>query len=362
MGADIAAHEASLRPLVEALFSKPDARPDGAIGAELELIPVRQTSHSRVGIAATDVGPGTAEIARDTARILDWVENVDAYGAPSWNMPDGGRLCYEPGGQLEIISPVFQSPGPLADFLRATLLALRASSNSAGVSLLTLGADPYNTIDSVALELHAPRYDRMTRYFESIGSSGIRMMRQTASMHVSVELGPRVMDRWRLLNALAPYLIAAFANSGTYAGQPTGYASYRAHLWQTLDSTRTGMPYDGTDPVGAYTRFASHAGRILDDDRAHLTTLFPEVRPRGYFEIRSLDAMEPGRIDEALHFIWTIVHDHRIASAVSNIIGAPDASLLARAARLGRSDPKIYARLKVLQRLVNDSQPSADHY
>lgn len=360
MHPDMPSPAASLRPLVDALFRKGGIGSDGSIGAELELIPVREVSHRRVGIGTTDAGPGTADIVRDTAQRLGWVESLDAYGAPSWNMPDGGRVCYEPGGQLEVISPVFETPARLARFLRANVVALRESSSSAGILLLALGADPYNRIESVALELHAPRYDRMTRYFDSLGPSGAQMMRQTASLHVSVELGPRVMDRWKLLNAIAPYLIAAFAHSGDYGGQPTGYASYRARLWQTLDSSRTGLPFEEADPIDAYARFAAHAGRILDDDREHLTTLFPEVRPRGYFEIRSLDAMEPDRIDEALQFIWTIVHDSDVANAAARLLGTPDATLLARAARLGRSDTLIDERLKTLEGLVSGSSLAAD--
>jgi glutamate--cysteine ligase len=352
---------ASLRPLVEELFRPASvAHPDGSIGAELELIPVREISHRRVGIASTDAGPGTADIARDTARTLAWTETIDAYGAPSWITPDGGSLRYEPGGQLEIISPVFGSTAQLSRFLRDTLFALRESAARAGVLLLTVGVDPFNEVESVALELHAPRYDTMARYFESIGPSGARMMRQTASLHVSVELGKHVMARWGLLNSLAPYLTASFANSSTYLGHPTGYVSYRSFLWQALDSTRTGLPFDAADPVGAYTRFAQNAGRILADDAAHLTTLFPEIRPRGYFEIRSLDAMEPDRIDDALRFISSIVHDADVASAASDIIGAPDPGLLVRAARHGRSDPEIRQRLESLERLVGNSSSPAD--
>jgi len=349
-----------MRQLVEALFRPATtAHPDGSMGAELELIPIRDRTRRRVGINTSDDGPGSADIARDAARSGGWREIVDVYGAPNWITPDGGRICYEPGGQYEIISPVFQSYPGLGSFLRNTLTSLRESATGAGVSLLTAGVDPYNTIETVPLELHAPRYDAMTSYFESIGQSGTRMMRQTASLQVSVELGARVMERWSLLNALAPYLIASYANSEIYAGHSTGYASYRAWLWQTLDPTRTGLPFDPVDPVGAYTRFANGAGRILDDDRAHLTTLFPEIRPRGYFEIRSMDSMEPDRIDEALRFISSLTHDADIAAAAMRVVGNPDPDLLQRAAKSGRSDPLINTRLTILERLAGESSDLA---
>lgn len=346
----------TLRGLVERLF-QPAAtqRPDGAMGAELEVIPIRNRSLRRVPIHANQEGPGTADIARDAARREGWQEDVDDYGAPRWNMPAGGRLCYEPGGQFEIISPIFASAAGLSIHLRDTIRVLRASAESADVQLLTLGIDPYNTIDTVALELHAPRYDVMAAYFNGIGESGTRMMRQTASVHVSVELGAHVMQRWALLNSLAPYLIAIFANSSRYGGRPTGYASYRAHQWQTLDPTRTGLPFDAVDPVGAYTRFARNAGRILSEDGPHLTTLFPEIRPRGYFEIRSLDSMEPDRIEEALHFISTVVHTADTAAAAASIVGPPDSSLLSRAALNGKSDPLLGTRIGQLEQLIAEA-------
>ena len=60
---------------------------------------------------------------------------------------------------------------------------------SAGMDLEAVGVDPYNDITEVALQLHRPRYERMTRYFESIGPSGIRMMRQTASLQINIDAG-----------------------------------------------------------------------------------------------------------------------------------------------------------------------------
>lgn len=347
--------QTAMRSLVEALFRPArEPHPDGSMGAELELIPTRSKSRRRVLIESGSDGKGSADIIRAASVGHDWREEVDGYGAPSWMMPDGGRISYEPGGQIEISSPVLPSASDLATFLQDAVLRLRESARKADVELISSGVDPYNSLDAVPLELHAPRYEAMTRYFDSIGASGARMMRQTASLQVSVELGERPFERWALLNALAPYLIAEFANSPTYERTPTGYVSYRAHLWQTLDRTRTGLPFDAGDPVGAYAHFAESAGRILDDDAAHLTTLFPEIRPRGYFEIRSMDSMEPDRIGEALQFISRIVHDDDVAAEARQLVGDPDASLLSRAAGAGRDDTVIDSPLKVLEILAED--------
>lgn len=342
-----------LRDHVAALFERQASpRPNAAIGAELELIPIRSQSHARAGIATSADGIGTADIVRDAARDRGWIETTDSYDTPAWELGDGGRICYEPGGQYEIVSPVFEAPDKLAQFIATNVAILRDAAHAAGVTLLATGVDPYNSLESVAVEMRAPRYDAMARYFDSIGQSGSRMMRQSASLHVSVELGPDVMQRWRLLNALAPYLVAAFANSATYAGHSTDYRSYRSRLWQTLDPSRTGLPFDAADPIGAYFRFAAGAGRIVDDDTEHLTTLFPEVRPRGYFEIRSIDSLEPDGVADALHFISGLINDRDVAAEAVRIVGDPDSALLARAAALGTADPFIRDRVVILERLA----------
>src|SRR5690606_4883745 len=104
-------------------------------------------------------------------------------------------------------------------------------------------------------------------------------------------------------------------NSPVYRGAATGHRSIRRFIWGTLDPARTGLPWDAERPVESYADFALDASALLgpaetppfpsfgtwwesgeadlDDWRTHLTTLFPEVRPRGYFEVRSIDALEP---------------------------------------------------------------------
>ena len=191
--------------MVAELFRAPaDARPDGSIGAELELIPVRNSSNRRVAIASGREGSGTAEIIRSTAAVHGWHEALDAYGASSWTTADGSRISYEPGGQIEISSPVFRSPETLEHSLGVTVADLRESAGAQGISLLATGVDPYNAIDDVSLELHAPRYEAMTRYFDKIGPSGVRMMRQTASLQVSVEVGANPIERLVIACSIGP--------------------------------------------------------------------------------------------------------------------------------------------------------------
>src|SRR6266404_97956 len=49
------------------------------------------------------------------------------------------------------------------------------------------------------------------------------------------------------------------ANSRQYEHRPTGWASYRAQLWRTLDPSRTGIIYDEAAHVERYLSFALDA-------------------------------------------------------------------------------------------------------
>jgi glutamate--cysteine ligase len=256
--------------------------------------------------------------------------------------------------------------------------------SKAGIELLARGVDPFNDIDAVPLQLHRDRYTGMTRYFDSIGPSGVQMMRQTAALQINLERGGDPKSRWRLLNGLAPIVVALFANSTQYGGKSTGWASYRARLWRTLDPSRTGIIYDDAHQAERYLAFALDAiamrGRgdgvayrafrawmsepsiNRDDWLFHLSTLFPEVRPKEFFELRSADTIEPDALAAPVVFVTGLVYHDEIAHRATELIGAPSEKMLERAGRLGLADPeikRITSKLVVLaldggRRLGND--------
>jgi glutamate--cysteine ligase len=151
------------------------------------------------------------------------------------------------------------------------------------------------------------------------------MMTNTASIQINVGLGVDERDaerRWRLAHDLGPTMIAAFANSPFAHGRPAGWKSIRWGRWRHIDRARTGPPDLGRHPVDAWTGYVLDAPVMLivaddactpmtsplpfarwldeghelgwptiEDLEYHLTTLFPPVRPRGWYEIRYLDAL-----------------------------------------------------------------------
>jgi len=188
------------------------------------------------------------------------------------------------------------------------------------------------------------------------------MMRHIASLQINVEAGANPHERWSLLNAIAPYVTAIFANSTRYAGNMTGHKSYRAHLWRTLDKSRTGSPVDTANPEGRYFDFALEAGAMMrtdiesydsfeawardgsptiEDWELHLSTLFPEVRPRRYFELRSADAIAPEWLAAPIAFVAGLVYDDNAAHSTNDLLAGERASSLDIAGKEGLANEQI---------------------
>ena len=333
------------------------------VGAEVELIPVDAATGRRCPLES-DGAPGTLPFLRRYGPRQGWTETCTAKGTPCFELPAGGTITFEPGGQLEYSSPAARSPSALLALLRATIPPLRAAAANEGIELLALGIDPYNSAEHAPLLLSSKRYERMAEYLAGIGPSGAKMMRQTAAFQVSLDLDDDPRLRWTVLNAAAPCVTAIFANSPVYAGVPTGCRSSRAQIWRELDPARTGLPWDEGAPVRAYLDFAleapaillprlggeyrpfgdwlRHAQPTMEEWREHLSTLFPEVRPRGHLELRSSDAVSPQWYAAPIALAVGITYDPRALRAAAELLGRPDLGLLHRAGRTGLGDPTLH--------------------
>lgn len=332
------------------------------IGAEVELIPVGVGTGAPVPILEPD-GSGTLPLLRAHAAAAGWVEEAHPACGSLFRLPGGGMVSYEPGGQIELSSAPCASVGALVRALHEGVLPLRRRMLDAGVHLLAVGIDPETPLERAPLRLRSERYARMDAHFSRVGPAGARMMRQTASLQINLDWEEEPAERWHLLNAAAPYLTAIFANSPRYAGAATGAASYRARCWRELDPPRTGLLPHADDPAEAYLDFALRAPALLlgpadgeplpmgewlrrtpaaaDAWPQHLTTLFPEVRPKGFAEVRSLDALEPAWYAAPLVLLAGLLH-HPVARAeAAALLGPPDPALLARAGEAGLADPEI---------------------
>ena len=340
------------------------------IGAEIEFIPVDMETRRRCPITPMPgMAAPTLPVLRRVAMRQGWREDPSPSGAPVFAMPDGGVISYEPGGQIEYSAAPRASVSGLLAALRALTRTVGDEASASGIDLLTVGIDPFNGIDRVPLQLHGDRYSAMDAYLGACGPSGPRMMRQTASFQMTVDGGQDPDQLWRVLSAAAPYITAIFANSSRYAGAATGSRSARAQAWRALDPARTGLPAAAAPaPAAAYTAFALMAPAILRrsaDGRyrpftdllasgdatvadwcPHLTTLFPEVRPRrlgdvGTFEVRSADMVPVEWFAAPLALVAGLAFDPRARQDAADLLRRPDATLLDRAGHRGLGDDDI---------------------
>jgi dimethylhistidine N-methyltransferase/glutamate--cysteine ligase len=357
----VASLREDLRDNAFALTRQSEIRSPGRIGAEVELIAVDSAEHRPCPIYGE--GVSSLRFLRDFGASRGWIEDTSPKGTPRFLLPGRGTLSFEPGGQLEFSSVPAESANHLLANLRTVIPALVSAAGSEGIELLETGIDPFNPIQDAPLQLEADRYSRMARYFESIGPFGARMMRQTAAFHLNLDFGSENMLRWRVLNAAAPFLTAIFANSRRYAGQVTANASNRALAWRQLDPARTGILPAGPvaedeylefalgapamllEPIaGGWTPFGEHwaAGTVgLHDWHEHLSTLFPDVRPRGYLEIRCIDAVPARWYAAPLALLSGLLYHPASLLLADDLLGSPDADLLMVAATRGLGDQQL---------------------
>ena len=264
---------------------------------------------------------------------------------------------------------------------------MRDAAAAAGLELCGYGLDPLRPPRRL---LDLPRYAAMEKFFDREGPWGRQMMCGTASVQVCLDAGDDSTGqsgyraRWRLLHAIGPVLVAAFANSPLRVGRPTGWRSGRQQVWANMDPGRTRAPAlqaaDG-DPRDAWAAYALDAELMCvrepgsqdwtappgvtfrdwlrdggsgplraptaEDLDYHLSTLFPPVRPHGHMELRMIDAQPGDGWIVPAAVVTALTGDERAADAALAAAepvweGSPDAQEpWLRAARSGPSDARI---------------------
>ncbi len=360
--------------------------PPERVGVELEWL-VRDRRDPALPVqaeqvAATLAGFGTH--SDDEGYSGQALQSV-RYQFPS--LPSGASLTVEPGGQLELSSAPAATLGELLEVTGRDLAALRDAASAVGLELCGYGLDPLRPPRRV---LDLPRYAAMEKFFDREGPWGRRMMCGTASVQVCVDAGDDSQTqsgyraRWRLLHAIGPVLVAAFANSPLRVGRPTGWRSGRQQVWANMDPGRTRAPSllaaDG-DPRDVWAAYALDAELMCirqpgsqdwtappgmtfrdwlrdggsgllraptaEDLDYHLSTLFPPVRPHGHMELRMIDAQPGDGWIVPAAVVTALTSDERAADAAMAAVepvwdGSPDAQdPWLRAARCGPSDPLI---------------------
>ncbi|MET8348309.1 MULTISPECIES: ergothioneine biosynthesis glutamate--cysteine ligase EgtA [unclassified Micromonospora] len=373
-------------------------RESGAAGRHLARICFKTGPPTHTGVELE----WTVHDAADPARPVDPVRLRAALGphspvtldatSPAEPLRHGGTVTVEPGGQLEISTPPRSSIAALIQATEADIAQVTDLLAAAGLILGRSGIDPHRRPRPV---LETPRYRAMRGAFDRRGPAGRTMMYSTAGLQVCLDAGEpdQVAARWSAAHAVGPPLLAAFASASRHAGRRTGWASARMAAWLAIDPARTRPVWApgraGEDPTATWIRYVLAAPLLClrrhgpdwtpppgvtfadwldgalphppttDDLDYHVSTLFPPVRPRGYLELRYLDA-QPGRDWRLPTAVLTALFADPGTVRAAYAIGTPVAHRWSAAARHGLADPALAAASAALLDLALTTLPRLD--
>ena len=265
---------------------------------------------------------------------------VDENGKPIALTRDKCNITLEPGGQFELSGAPLETIHQTCDETNQHLEECLTVTSSMDAGLLGTGFDPKWRRDEVPW-MPKGRYKIMREHMARKGKLGQDMMLRTCTVQVNLDFETEadMVRKFRVSLALQPIATALFADSPFLEGKPSGFMSYRSHVWTDTDPDRCGMlPFvfesgfgferyvDYILDVPMY--FAYRNGRYIDlagksfrefmagkyhndvgdvaritDFVDHLTTAFPEVRLKRYLEMRGADGGPWGRLC-ALPALW----------------------------------------------------------
>jgi glutamate--cysteine ligase len=362
----IAEHIFKLRP-----ESYRDQHPiwPGAVGIEVEMLPVvaNEEKGKRPDLIPLQGEDRTlASSLRNLAKKRGWTIEEEAGDSGDLlmrvKMDSGDFLTFEPGGQLEFSSIPYPCLGDAVKRLRAVQADLNQVYANCGLTLMQLGQNPFYSTEEVGLQMPKKRYRAMDEHFKSIGPWGAKMMRLTCTLQVCLDFGPHetiMAQRFLLSQLLAPFATAIFANSPFENNQLADHIGIRSKAWRYIDKSRTGIPkgveklyenFDKETCVSLYaqmlfdssvvfmeaadfdrpnklTTFGEWINNPIDglsptvkDLETQLSLMFPEVRPRNFLELRSLDCQSvPWQMVPAAFYCGILYDDENLLACLQEL-------------------------------------------
>ncbi|MBT5660121.1 MAG: glutamate--cysteine ligase, partial [Rhodospirillaceae bacterium] len=266
-------------------------------------------------------------------------------------------VTLEPGGQLELSGAPVATVHDTCQEVHEHLREVKEVAEKLGIGLMGMGFQPKWARDEIPW-MPKGRYAIMGKYMPKKGNLGLDMMLRTATVQVNLDFESEACMRhkFRLSLALQPVATALFANSPFIEGRPSGYLSYRSHIWTDTDPDRCGiLPFVFEEGFG-FERYVDYLldvpmyfvyrdGRYIDasgqsfrdflegrlpalpgevptmkDWEDHMTTVFPEVRLKRFLEMRGADGGPWGRLC-ALSAFWVgLLYDGAALEAAWDLV------------------------------------------
>lgn len=273
------------------------------------------------------------------------------------NLETVGGISLEPGGQFELSGAPQRTIHEAAEELDAHLEDCRVIGGALGIHFLGLGVTPLWSVAQIPA-MPKSRYGIMTKYMGEVGTLGTSMMYRSCTVQANLDFSDEadMVKKLRVSLALQPVVTALCANSPFVDGKPSGFLSFRSHIWLNTDKARTGMLGFAFEPGMGFDRYAEHAldvpmyfvirnGEYINtagesfrafmrgelpqlpgekphvkDWENHLSTLFPEVRLKQFLEMRGADMGDRDQV-LALAAIWTgLLYDDAALSAAADLV------------------------------------------
>jgi len=270
---------------------------------------------------------------------------------------NGCSITLEPGGQVELAGAQLETIHETCREVHQHLDQVKEVGNELGIGMIGIGFHPTAKREDINW-MPKGRYKLMGDYMPKVGSLGLDMMLRTSTVQVNLDFESEadMVKKFRVSLALQPISTAMFADSAFVEGKPSGYLSYRSHVWEDTDNDRCGiLPFVFEDGMG-FERYADYMldvpmyfvyrdGRYIDatgqsfrdflegglpalpgetptdsDWSDHLTTVFPEVRLKQFLEMRGTDG-GPWRRLCALPALWTgLLYDSGALDAAWDLV------------------------------------------
>ncbi len=357
--------------LVESLASGCKPKSAWRIGTEHEKFVFRLADYRPLPYEGTD---GIGALLEGLQRF-GW-EPVREQGKTIALIREKASVTLEPGGQLELSGAPVNTVHDTCREVHEHLREVKEVAEGLGIGLMGMGFQPKWARDEIPW-MPKGRYAIMQAYMPKKGNLGLDMMLRTATVQVNLDFESEACMRrkFRLALALQPVATALFANSPFVEGRPSGYLSYRSHIWTDTDPDRCGiLPFVFEEGFGfehyvdylldVPMYFVYRDGRYIDasgqsfrdfiegrlpalpgeaatmkDWEDHMTTVFPEVRLKRFLEMRGADGGPWGRLC-ALSALWVgLLYDGAALEAAWDLVkdwtGADHARLRAEVPRLG---------------------------
>ena len=330
------------------------------IGTEHEKFLFRKDSFKPV---AYEGGQGVGELLRLLEEQYDMQPIIEKGLIIGLKSDDGGSITLEPGGQLELSGAPLESLHETCAETGAHLRQMREITQQLELCMLGVGFQPLWQRRDISW-MPKGRYKIMREYMPKRGQLGLDMMLRSCTVQVNLDYEDErdMVRKFRTSIALQPIATALFANSPFKDGQPSGLKSTRAEAWTDTDPDRCGVPGFVFDDDFGYARWVDYildvpmyflhrgedyldvsglsfrdfmAGSLpgfegqfpsMADFEDHVTTAFPEVRLKGYLEMRGADGGSWGNIC-ALPALWVgLLYDDGALDAAESLIKGITAS------------------------------------